>query len=133
MNIPPFKHSCLLSFQNTDDSTKGRVTLSCPLFNAIKLFFSLSLTKYSRVFVNGESFVRKARANPVELPSGATIKGRLRALLANIRLGWKDLPGTNTFSLFDPLAVKRNNRTFYLYAVVACHFHPCPIFEGIVL
>jgi hypothetical protein len=30
--------------------------------------------------------------------SGTPLKGRLLALPANIRLGWKSLPGTNTLA-----------------------------------
>ncbi len=33
--------------------------------------------------------------------SGAPLKGRPLALPANIRLGWKSLPGTNTLAYYE--------------------------------
>jgi hypothetical protein len=34
--------------------------------------------------------------------SAAPILGRLVALLTNIRLGWKDLPGISTLAYYEP-------------------------------
>ncbi len=43
-------------------------------------------------------FVGKAMPTRVKLLSGAPLSGRLLASPKNIRLGWKDLPGTNTIA-----------------------------------
>jgi len=37
--------------------------------------------------------------------SGAPLYGRLLALLANIRLGWKRLPGTNALAYYEKLGL----------------------------
>ncbi len=46
-------------------------------------------------------FAGKARAYPSEALSGAPLYGKLLALPANIRLGWKGLPGTNTQAYYE--------------------------------
>ncbi len=70
------------------------------LFTAVIYGFLL----YSRVFVPGKPlqpslmFAGKAQPTQVKHLSGALLKGRPLALPANIRLGWKDLPKTNTLA-----------------------------------
>ncbi len=47
-------------------------------------------------------FVRGGRAYPrVPHLKGDAILGKALTLLANIRLGWKDLPGSNTLAYYE--------------------------------
>ncbi len=45
-------------------------------------------------------FAGKAGAYPSEPPFSAPLKGRLLALAAKNRLGWKGLPGANTLAYY---------------------------------
>ncbi len=73
------------------------------LFTAVIYDFSLQ----ARVFVPGKPFqsslmfAGKAGVTRVKLLSGAPLFGRLLALPANIRLGWKCLPGINTLAYYE--------------------------------
>jgi len=59
-------------------------------------------------FQSSQMFVGKARTYSSEAPFRASIlKGWLLALTANIRLGWKSLPGTNAPAYYEMAAVKR--------------------------
>ncbi len=54
-------------------------------------------TLSSQVF----KFESKARANPMEVLSDASFLVKLLVLPANVRLGWKGLPGTNTLAFYE--------------------------------
>jgi hypothetical protein len=77
-------------------------------------------------------FKIKARAYPSGAPE--TIQNRLLALPANIRLGWKCLPGTNTLAYFvntAPTVTVVINSVWSVF-VSALHIHPSLIFADSV-
>jgi hypothetical protein len=48
-------------------------------------------------------FVSKVELSQVKYLKGAPLWDRLLASPANVRLGWKDLPGTNTPAFYENL------------------------------
>jgi hypothetical protein len=55
--------------------------------------------------------------------SGAQVKGRLLALLTNIRIDWKGVPGTNTLAYYKNSLVKSYPETLALAGRLARDKH----------
>jgi hypothetical protein len=88
----------------------------------------LMLWKFSSLIINGhnklECLSLASLSSPVLISSGL---GLAPTLLANIRLGWKGLPGTKTLSYLTHLVVTKKKKVYYIRSWCQCYktFYGC--------